>query len=300
MRRDDLNDLAAFAVVAEEASFTRAAARLGMSQPALSQAMRNLEDRLKVRLLSRTTRSVSTTEAGETLLRSLRPALEDIGFGLAKVGALGSSAAGAVRLTATKNAFTARLMPVLPGFLAAHPHVTVEAIVDDNLTDIVAGRFDAGIRFGNIVEQDMIAVRIGPDMRRAVVGAPAYFARNRPPQTPEDLAAHTCIVYRLVKAGGLYAWEFEENGRPVQYRVQGPLIFNDSDLMRQAALAGLGLAYLYEDDAAEDISAGRLVRVLDDWCAPLPGYYLYHPSRRQTSPSLAALIEALRYRGSPR
>lgn len=297
MRRDDLNDLAAFAVVAEEASFTRAAARLGMSQPALSQAMKGLEDRLKVRLLSRTTRSVSTTEAGETLLRSLRPALEDIGAGLAKVGALGSAPSGTIRLTSTKNAVTAILMPALPAFLAAHPNVTIESIVDDNLTDIVANRFDAGIRFGNIVEQDMIAVRIGPDMRRAVVGSPAYFAERAPPKSPHDLGAHPCIAYRMVKTGSLYAWEFEENGRPLQVRVDGPLVFNDSDLMRQAAIQGLGLAYLYEDDAAEDIRAGRLVRILEDWCPPLPGYYLYHPSRRQTPPALAALIAALRYRG---
>jgi DNA-binding transcriptional LysR family regulator len=294
MRRDDLNDLAAFAVVAEEANFTRAAARLGMSQPALSQAMRNLEERLSVRLLSRTTRAVSTTEAGETLLRSLRPALEDIGAGLAQVGALGSAPSGTVRLTATKNAITAVLLPMLPKFLVAHPNVTIEAIVDDNLTDIVAGRFDAGIRFGNIVEKDMIAVRIAPDRRRAVVGSPAYFAENPRPGSPTDLSRHACIAYRMVKSGPLYDWEFEENGRPFRVSVRGPLVFNDTDLMRQSAIAGMGLAYLYEDDAEEDIRAGRLVRILEDWCPLLPGYYLYHPSRRQTPPPLAALIAALR------
>jgi DNA-binding transcriptional LysR family regulator len=298
MRRDELNDLAAFAVVAEEGSFTRAAARLGMSQSALSHAMRGLEARLNVRLLARTTRAVSTTEAGETLLRSLRPALEDIASGLAKVGALGGAPAGTVRLTATRNAINAVLMPVLPAFLAAHPDVRVEAIVDDTLTDIVANRFDAGIRFGNIVEKDMIAVRVGPDMRRAVVGAPSYFAENPPPTTPHDLSAHACIAYRLVKAGGIYAWEFEENGRPLEVRVDGPLVFNDSDLMRQAAVTGLGIAYLYEDDALDDIRAGRLVRILVDWCPRLPGYFLYHPSRRQTPPALAALIAALRRRSS--
>jgi len=297
MRRDDLNDLAAFAIVAEEGSFTRAAAKLGMSQPALSQAMKGLEARLKVRLLSRTTRSVSTTEAGETLLRALRPALDDITLGLAKVGALGAAPSGTIRLTATKNAITAILMPALPAFLAAHPDVVIESIVDDNLTDIVANRFDAGIRFGNIVEQDMIAVRIGPDMRRAVVGSPAYFAKAPAPTTPHDLSAHACITYRLVKTGGIYAWEFGENGRPLQVRLNGPLVFNDSDLMRLAAIQGHGLAYLYEDDAAEDIRAGRLVRILEDWCPPMPGYFLYHPSRRQTPPALAALIDALRYRG---
>jgi len=298
MRRDDLNDLAAFSVVAEEESFTRAAARLGISQSALSHAMKGLEARLKVRLLARTTRSVSTTEAGDTLLRSLRPALEDIAAGLAKVGALGGAPSGTVRLTATKNAATAVVMPVLPAFLAAHPDVRVELIVDDGLTDIVANRFDAGIRFGNIVEKDMIAVRVGPDMRRAVVGAPSYFAGHPPPTTPRDLSAHRCIGYRLVKAGGLYAWEFEENGRPLEVRVDGPLVFNDTDLMRQAAIAGLGIAYVYEDDALDDIKAGRLTRVLENWRPLLPGYFLYHPSRRQTPPALAALIAALRFRGS--
>ena len=297
MRRDELSDLAAFAVVAEEGSFTRAAARLGLSQSALSHAMTGLEARLKVRLLARTTRSVSTTEAGEVLLRALAPALEDIALGLARAGALGAAASGAVRLTATKNAITAVVLPALPAFLAAHPAVRMELIVDDGLIDIVAGRFDAGIRFGNIVEKDMIAVRVGPDKRRAVVGAPAYFAANPPPATPHDLAAHPCIGYRLTKAGGLYAWEFEENGRPLQVRIDGPLVFNDTVLMRQAALAGLGIAYLYEDDAEADVRAGRLMRILEDWCPPLPGYFLYHPSRRQTPPALAALIATLRYRG---
>ena len=298
MRRNELNDLAAFAVVADEGSFTRAAARLGMSQPALSHAMKGLEERLEVRLLSRTTRSVSTTEAGDTLLRTLRPALEDIAAGLAKVGAFGGAPSGTVRLTATKNAITAVVMPVLASFLASHPDVRVELSVDDGLTDIVAYRFDAGIRFGNIVEKDMIAARVGPDMRRAVVGAPSYFAKNPPPRTPRELAAHACINYRLVKAGGLYAWEFEENGRPLQVRIDGPLVFNDVDLMRQAAIAGLGIAYVYEDDVRDDIEAGRLTRVLVAWCPLLPGYFLYHPSRRQTPPALAALIAALRLHGS--
>jgi DNA-binding transcriptional LysR family regulator len=296
MRRDELNDLAAFAVVAEEGSFTRAAAKLGMSQPALSHAMKGLEGRLKVRLLSRTTRSVSTTEAGETLLRSLRPALEDIASGLAKVGALGGGASGTVRLTATKHAARSVVLPVLPAFHASHPDVQVELMADDELIDIVANRFDAGIRFGDIVEKDMIAVRIGPDIGMAVVGAPSYFVQNPPPETPRELAAHRCINYRLAKTGGLYAWDFEENGRPLEVRVEGSLVFNDADLIRQAATAGLGLAYVYEDEAMEDIRAGRLVRILEDWCPPFPGYYLYHPSRRQTPPALAALIAALRAR----
>ncbi len=294
MRRDELNDLAAFAIVAREASFTRAAATLGMSQSALSHAMRALEERLKVRLLARTTRSVSTTEAGETLLRALRPALDDIAAGLAQVGAMSSSLAGLIRLTATRNAFTAIVMPVLPTFLADNPNVRVELNVDDNLTDIVANRFDAGIRFGNIIEQDMIAVRIGPDMRRAVVASPEYLTRHPAPATPHDLDAHRCINFRLVKTGGLYTWQFEEDGQPLDVRVEGSLIVNDNELMRQAALTGMGLAYLYEDDAAPDIAAGRLVRLLDAWCAPLPGYCLYHPGKRQSPPALTALIAALR------
>lgn len=298
MRRDELNDLAAFAVVAAEGSFTRAASELGMSQSALSHAMRGLEERLNIRLLSRTTRSVSTTEAGEILLRSLQPALDDIASGLAQVGALGATTSGAVRLTATKNAITSVLLPIMPRFLADHPNVKVEIIVDDNLTDIVANRFDAGIRFGNIIEKDMIAVRIAPDVRRAVVASPTYFSDHPSPRTPHDLRDHRCINYRLVKTGGMYLWEFEEDGRPLEVRVDGPLVFNDTDLMRASAIAGLGIAYLYEDDAEEDIKAGRLVRILEDWCPLLPGYFLYHPSRRQTPPALTALIAALR-KGAP-
>ena len=296
MKRDDLYDLAAFAVVAEQGSFTRAAAELGMSQSALSHAMKALEERLGVRLLSRTTRSVSTTEAGETMLRSLRPALEDIASGVDAVGALRGKPSGTVRVTATKHAVSTVVMPVLPRFLASHPDIRVEMIVDDNLTDIVAERIDAGIRFGDIVEKDMIAVRIGPDIRMAVVGAPSYFADHKVPRTPRELAGHRCINYRRVRSGGLYAWDFEDKGRPFQVRVEGPLSFNNGDLIREAALAGQGLAYVYDDEVAADIKAGRLKRILEKWCPTFPGYYLYHPSRRQTPPALAALIAALRYK----
>ena len=296
MKRDDLYDLAAFAVVAEQGSFTRAAAELGMSQSALSHAMKALEERLGVRLLSRTTRSVSTTEAGETLLRSLRPALEDIASGVDAVGALRGKPSGTVRITATKHAVSSVVMPVLPRFLASHPDIRVDMIIDDNLTDIVAERIDAGIRFGDIVEKDMIAVRIGPDIRMAVVGAPSYFADHPVPRTPRELAGHRCINYRHVRSGGLYAWDFEEKGRPFEVRVEGPLVFNNADLIREAALAGQGLAYVYEDEVAADIKAGRLKRILERWCPTFPGYYLYHPSRRQTPPALAALIGALRYK----
>ena len=296
MKRDDLYDLAAFAVVAKQGSFTRAAAELGMSQSALSHAMKSLEERLGVRLLSRTTRSVSTTEAGETMLRSLRPALEDIAFGVDAVGALRGKPSGTVRVTATKHAVSTVVMPVLPRFLASHPDIRVDMIVDDNLTDIVAERIDAGIRFGDIVEKDMIAVRIGPDIRMVVVGAPSYFADHKVPRTPRELAGHRCINYRRVRSGGLYAWDFEDRGRPFQVRVEGPLSFNNGDLIREAALAGQGLAYAYDDDVAADVEAGRLIRILEKWCPAFPGYYLYHPSRRQTPPALAALIAALRYK----
>ena len=296
MKRDDLYDLAAFAVVAKQGSFTRAAAELGMSQSALSHAMKSLEERLGVRLLSRTTRSVSTTEAGETMLRSLRPALEDIASGVDAVGAMRGKASGTVRVTATRHAVSKVVMPKLPRFLASHPDIRLEMIVDDSLIDIVAERIDAGIRFGDIVEKDMIAVRIGPDIRMAVVGAPSYFAHHPVPRTPRELAGHRCINYRRVSSGWAYAWDFEDKGRPFQVRVEGPLSFNNGDLIREAALAGQGLAYVFDDEVAADIKAGRLKRILEKWCPTFPGYYLYHPSRRQTPPALSALIAALRYK----
>lgn len=295
MKRDDLYDLAAFAIVAEKASFTRAAAELGMSQSALSHAIKSLEERMGVRLLSRTTRSVSVTDAGETLLRSLSPALAEISFAVDAVGALRGKASGSLRITATKHAVSHVLMPVLPGFLEANPDIQLEMIVDDRLMDIVAERIDAGIRFGDIVEKDMIAVRIGPDIRLAVVGAPSYFEKNPALDTPRQLADHRCINYRHIRSGGLHAWDFEEDGRPFQVRVSGPLVFNNTDLIREAALAGQGLAYVYEDDVAADLAGGRLVRTLEKWCPTYPGYYLYHPSRRQSPPALSAFIAALRY-----
>lgn len=296
MKRDDLYDLAAFAVVAEQGSFTRAAAELRMSQSALSHAMKALEERLGVRLLSRTTRSVSTTEAGETLLRSLRPALEEISLGVDGVGALRGKASGTVRITATKHAVSSVVMPVLPRFLASHPDIRVDMIVDDNLTDIVAERIDAGIRFGDIVAKDMIAVRVGPDIKMVVVAAPSYFADHPMPRTPRELSVHRCINYRHVRSGGFYAWDFEDKGRPFEVRVEGPLAFNNTDLIREAAVAGLGIAYVYYDAVAADIKAGRLKQILEKWCPTFPGYYLYHPSRRQTPPALAAVIAALRYK----
>ena len=296
MKRDDLYDLAAFAVVAEQRSFTRAAADLGISQSALSHATKALEERLGVRLLSRTTRSVSTTEAGETLLRHLRPALAEIASGLDAASALRGKPSGTLRITATKHAISSVVMPVLSGFLASHPDIRVEVLVDDKLADIVANRIDAGIRFGDLVEKDMIAVRIGPDIRMAVVGAPSYLADHPVPRTPRELSGQRCINYRQVRSGGLYAWDFEEKGRPFAVRVEGPLVFNNSDLIREAALAGQGLAYVYENEVVADLKAGRLRRILEKWCPAFPGYYLYHPSRRQTPPALAAFIGALRYK----
>jgi DNA-binding transcriptional LysR family regulator len=257
--------------------------------------MKALEERLGVRLLSRTTRSVSTTHAGETLLRHLRPALSEIASGVDAVGALRGKPSGTLRITATRHAVSSVVIPVLTGFLASHPDIRVEMLVDDTLTDIVANRIDAGIRFGDLVEKDMIAVRVGPDIRMAVVGAPSYFADHPVPRTPRELSRQRCINYRQVRSGGLYAWDFEEKGRPFAVRVEGPLVFNNSDLIREAALAGQGLAYVYENDVVADLEAGRLTRVLEKWCPAFPGYYLYHPSRRQTPPALAALIGALRY-----
>jgi|SRR5882672_476532 len=296
MKRDDLYDLAAFVVVAEQHSFTRAAAELRISQSALSHAIKGLEERLGVRLLSRTTRSVSTTDAGETLLRHLRPAMAEIASGVDAVGTLRGKPSGTLRITATKHAVSSVIMPVLPRFLASHPEIRVETLVDDAMTDIVANRLDAGIRFGDLVEKDMIAVRIGPDIRMAVVGAPSYFANHPVPRTPRELSSHRCINYRQVRSGGLYAWDFEEKGKPFAVRVDGPLVFNNTDLIREAALAGQGLAFVYENEVVADLKAGRLTRILERWCPAFPGYYLYHPSRQQTPPALAALIGALRYK----
>jgi DNA-binding transcriptional LysR family regulator len=293
MDRDALNDLAAFAVVAEELSFTRAAARLGMSASALSHAMRTLETRLGIRLLARTTRRVAPTEAGERLLRTLRPALADITAELAALAGLRDKPAGNLRLTMPKHAAVAVLSPMLPAFLADYPDIRVEITVDEGLTDIVASRYDAGLRFGENVAKDMVAIRVGAPIHSAVVATPGYFAAHLPPATPHDLARHRCINYRLVTAGRIYPWEFEKDGQTLQVAVEGPLIFNDSDLILTAVLAGQGVAQLLDDQVADHVAAGRLIRVLEAWRWTAPGYYLYHTSRRQTPPPLAALIRAL-------
>ncbi|RJF86836.1 LysR family transcriptional regulator [Oleomonas cavernae] len=296
MPRENVNDLLAFLAVAKERSFTRAAAKLGVSQSALSQTIRGVEERLGLRLLTRTTRSVAPTEAGERLLRTIGPRFDEIEAALAALSELRERPAGTIRITAGEHPATAVLEPALARLLPDYPDINVEIVVDYGLTDIVAERYDAGVRLGEQVAKDMIAVRIGPDMRMAVVGAPAYFAKMSPPQTPQDLTDHRCINMRLPTYGGLYPWEFERDGRELKVRVEGQLVFNNIALRLNAALAGLGLAYLPEDQAQPHIAQGRLVRVLADWCPPFSGYHLYYPSRRHPSPAFALLVEALRYR----
>jgi DNA-binding transcriptional LysR family regulator len=297
MPRADLNDLAAFLAVAREQSFTKAAAQLGVSQSALSQTVRGLEARLGLRLLTRTTRSVATTEAGERLLRAAGPRLDEIEGELAGLSALRDTPSGTIRITAHDHAVQSVLWPALKKLLPGYPDIKVEIVIDYGLTDIVAERYDAGVRTGEMVAKDMVAVRIGPDLRSAVVGAPSYFAGRPKPKKPQDLTAHAGVNLRLPTHGGLYAWEFEKGGREVRVRLEGQLIFNGTGPMLDAALAGFGLAYLPEGSVADHIAAGTLVRVLADWCPPYPGYHLYYPSRRQPTAAFALLVDALRYRG---
>jgi len=296
MKKEMAADLVAFVAVAREQSFTRAAARLGVSQSALSQTMRGLESRLGVRLLTRTTRRVSTTEAGERLLRAAGPRFEEIDEELEVVTALREKPAGTIRLTATENAAASVLWPALERFLPKYPEIKVEIVIDYGLTDIVAQRIDAGVRPGETVASGMIAVRIAPDMRMAVVGAPAYFAGRKPPKAPQDLTDHNCINLRLPTHGGLYAWEFERDGRELNVRVDGQLVLGTATFMLMAARGGFGLAYLPEEQVRGDLESGRLVRVLADWCPPFSGYHLYYPSRRQPTQAFALLVEALRFR----
>jgi|SRR5882672_4314039 len=297
MQRVDVSDLLAFVAVARERNFTRAAAKLGISQSALSQTIRLLEARLGLRLLTRTTRSVSLSEAGERLLRSVAPRLEEIEAALASLSALRDKPAGTVRITSGDHAADTILRPALKKLLPEYPEVNVEIHVDYGLVDIVAERYDAGVRFGEQVQKDMIAVRIAPDMRMAVVGAPSYFAKRSTPTTPADLADHVCINLRLPTYGGLYAWEFEKGKRTINVRVEGQLTFNGIYQILSAALDGFGLAYVPEDLATPHLSAGRLNRVLEDWCPPFAGYHLYYPSRRDLAPAFSLLVDALRYRG---
>ncbi len=297
MHRGNLDDLKAFVAIGRERSFTKAAAKLGVSQSALSHTIRELEARLGVRLLTRTTRSVSPTEAGERLLHTLVPRFEEIDAELAALSELREKPAGTIRITATEYAVDKLLWPKLAKLLAKYPDIKVEITIDSGLTDIVAQRFDAGVRSGEQVAKDMIAVRIGPDMRMAVVGAPSYFRKRSEPKKPQDLIGHTCINLRLPTHGGLYAWEFEKGARELKVRVEGQLVFNGPLQTLNAALAGFGLAYVPEELARPHLAKGRLKRVLEDWCPPFSGYHLYYPSRRQSSAAFALLVDALRYRG---
>jgi DNA-binding transcriptional LysR family regulator len=294
MQRENFNDLLAFVTVAREGSFTRAAAQLGVSQSALSHTIRALEARLGIRLLTRTTRSVSPTEAGERLLRTAGPRFEEIEAELAALSELRDKPAGTIRITTAEHAANTVLWPKLSGLLLQYPDINVEINVDYGMTDIVTQRFDAGVRLGDQVEKDMIAVRISPDMRVAVAGAPSYFARHPRPGTPRDLQQHRCINLRLPTLGNLMVWEFEKDGQPLNVRVEGQLVFNSTTPRLRAALAGHGLVYLPEDMLAPHIEDGSLVQVLQDWCPSFPGYHLYYPSRRQSSPAFALVVEALR------
>jgi len=296
MQRGHLDDLVAFLEVARARSFTHAAAKLGVSQSALSHTMRALEARLGVRLLIRTTRRVAPTAAGERLLHTLGPRFEEIEAELAAISDLRARPAGIIRITATEYAADAILLPRLAKLLSEYPEIKVEIGVDYGLTDIISQRYDAGVRSGEQVAKDMIAVRIGPDMRMAVVGAPSYFKKREQPKRPQDLIAHNCINLRLPTHGGLYAWEFEKNGREMKVRVDGQLTFNATAQILNAVLSGFGLAYLPEGMAQPHLARGRLKRVLEDWCPPFSGYHLWYPSRRQSSAAFALVVEALRYR----
>jgi DNA-binding transcriptional LysR family regulator len=296
MKREEMADLTVFLAVAEERSFTLAAAKLGMTQSALSQILRRLEARLGLRLLTRTTRSVAPTEAGELLLQTLAPALSDLDASLAALTKFREKPAGTIRITAVEHAAETVLWPVLRKFLPKYPDISVEIVVDYQLADIVAERFDAGVRMGEHVDKDMIAVRIAPDFRMAIVGAPSYFERHPRPKVPQELVRHQCINLRLSTSRGHYVWEFAKDGREPKVRVEGPLAFTRIDLILKAALDGFGLAYLPEDQVEQHLASGRLTRVLEDWCPRFPGYHLYYPSRRQPPPAFALLVEALRHR----
>lgn len=297
MARINLNDLVAFVMVANERSFTRAAAKLGISPSALSHCMRTLEERLGVRLLTRTTRSVTPTDAGERLLRTLAPRFEEIDYELAALSELRKKPAGNIRITTDEYAANAVLWPALRKLLPSYPDIHVEIVIDYGLTDIVAEHYDAGVRLGGMVAKDMIAMPIGPDMRMATVAAPSYFANSKKPRTPQDLTSHRCINLRLPTHGGLYAWEFEKNGKELRVRVDGQMTFNSGNSMLQAALDGFGITYLPEGHVQPYLASGQLVQVLSDWTPRYSGYHLYYPSRRQPTPAFSIIMEALRYRG---
>jgi len=296
MYRDDLGSLAMFQAVAQAGSFTKAAAQLGVSQSALSHSLRRLEVKLGLRLLNRSSRSIAPTEAGERLLETLGPALEQIDARIASLTALRDQPAGTIRISAAEHAARTLLWPAVDRLVARYPDIRVEINVNAGLTDIVAGRYDAGVRLGERLEQDMIAVRIGPRLRMVTAGAPAYFAKHGRPATPHDLSRHRCINLRMA-SGNLYSWEYEQDGRELKVKVDGQLVFNDVELLVAAAVQGHGLVHLVEDRAAPLLASGALEPVLEDWCEPFDGYYLYYPSRRQPSPAFSLLLEALRFKG---
>ncbi len=294
---ENLNDLRAFVVVARERSFTRAAAQLGLSRSALSHAMLALEARLGVRLLARTTRSVSTTEAGARLLATVAPRLQEIEAELGALSAMRDKPAGTVRITAHDHAIATVLWPRLQSLLLEYPDIRIEFSVDYAFTDIASQRFDAGVRVGDRVDKDMVAVRIGPPLRMAVAASPAYLAGKALPITPHELTGHQCVNLRLPTHGGLYAWDFEKDGQALAVRVQGQVVFNNTQLMLQAALDGLGFCYVPLELVQPHAERGRLVPVLQDWWPSFSPYHLYYANRRQTAPALALVIEALRWRG---
>jgi DNA-binding transcriptional LysR family regulator len=296
MQREELVDLNAFVIVAEEKSFTRAAAKLGTSQSSLSHTIRRLEARLGVQLLTRTTRSVAPTDAGERLLATLGPALESISLQLSSLSELREKPAGNIRITTSEHAANTILWPALAKLLPQYPDINVELSIDSGFADIVADRFDAGVRLGEALAKDMIAVKIGPDVRMVIVGSPAYLAKHPAPLTPNDLADHICINLRLTSAGGFYTWELEKDGREVRVRVDGQLAFNNVNMIVQAAKDGLGLGFVMDDQVQDELNDGRLLPVLEDWCPPFSGYHLYYPNRRQPSAAFALLVDAFRYR----
>jgi DNA-binding transcriptional LysR family regulator len=300
MDREDWGSLAAFAVVAEERSFTRAAARLGVSPSALSHTMRRLEEKLGVQLLARSTRSVSTTQAGERLLARLNPAIGEISSAVEQLGEMSGRPAGHIRISAPGEAARRVIAPALPTFVEAYPDIVVEVLIEQAFTNIVERRLDAGIRLGESLEKDVVAVPVSGPLRMAAIASPAYLKRHGVPKTPRDLRSHRCINLRLASAGTLYKWEFERGAEKMDIAVDGSLVFDAGGMVVDAALAGVGLGYVLEDRVLDDFKSGALVRLLADWCPPFPGFYLYYPGRRQLSPALAAFIDALRVPSHPR
>ena len=296
MGREDWGSLAAFAVVAEERSFTRASVRLGVSPSALSHTMRRLEQRLGMQLLARSTRSVSTTQAGERLLARLNPAISEISIAIEELREISGRPSGHIRISAPGEAARRIIAPALPRFVEAYPGITVEVLIEQAFTNIVERRLDAGIRLGESLEKDVVAVPVSGPLRMAVIASLAYVKRHGTPRTPRELRSHRCINLRLPAAGTIYKWEFERGAEKMEVAVDGPLIFDAGGMIVDAALAGLGIGYVLEDRAREHFKAGTLVRLLQDWCPPFPGFHLYYPGRRQLSPALGAFIEAIRVR----